>query len=103
MKKQIEVFGPYFEYSSPYGKVVESLNRDVWFVSRKLTQQELDNPKTSEIRKMFKEVSLGVIVRFQRHKRRYIIDQLFPVVAFNSLKKAVDFLVKNEGKLVFCT
>lgn len=95
----IEISGPFTEYSSPYGKVLEGLNRDVWYVSRKLKESEQD----TEIRKLLKSKSLGVIARYQRHKNRYIIDQLYPVVTFSSLKKSVDYLIANEGKLIFCT
>jgi hypothetical protein len=77
----VQVTGPYFAFSSPYGK--PTLDRDEWFVN--------SNGKC-----------IGRIVKFMGHKD-YVIDQLFPRTAFRSLKKAVDFLVENNGKLVFCT
>lgn len=103
MNKNITVDGPFFEYSSRCGIVSESLNRDVWFVSRSLSDKELNDPKISEISRILKGYSLGVIVRYQNKKHRYIIRQLHPHVEFTSLKKAVAFLIENEGKLVFCT
>ena len=99
----IEVSGHFFKYSSPYGKVVESLNGRNWFISRTLTEQELNDPKTSAISKMLKSTHLGVILRFDQNPKRYIIEQLYPQVTFSSLKKAIKYLIDNEGKLVFCS
>jgi len=98
---EISVSGPFTEYSSPFGRVLDSMNRHIWYVSRKLTPKELK--KASEIGKILKTTSLGVISRFDAIPNRYVIRNLFPYVSFNSLSKAVNFLIKNEGKLVFCS
>jgi hypothetical protein len=70
-----------------------------WYVSRKLKEEEIK----TEVQKLFKTKSLGSIVRFDRNPKRYVIDRLYPIKSYNSLKKAVNFLIKNENKLVFCT
>ena len=102
MKKQIEISGPYYEFFKPYGTFV-TCERDVWYVKRKLSAKELKSDKASECSKITGERMLGSIVRPRKHNRSYVIDQLFPRKAFNSLKKAINFLTDNEGKLVFCT
>ena len=101
--KHYELSGPFFKYSSPYGKVHPSMNRNQWFLSRKLTKKELASPKTSEISKIIKSKCLGVIVRYDSDPKRYIIEQLFPAVSFGSLPKAINYLKENENKLVFCS
>ena len=98
-----ELTGPFFKYSSPYGTVSTSMNRREYFLSRNLTPEEIDDPKTSEFRKITKSVTLGVIIKFDNQPKRFIIDQLFPIISFPSLKKAINFLIEEEGKLVFCT
>ena len=96
---RIEVNGPYYKFSSPYGKA--TLERDVWYVSRILTPKELKS--ATEFQKIFGTRSLGSIVRFRDNKRRYVINQLFPIVDKQSLQQAIDFLIENENKLVFCS
>ena len=96
---KVTVNGPYYAFSKPYGTFV-TLERDEWFVSRPATKAEM---KKSEIANILKTITLGHITRFRNNKRRYVIDQLYPDKAFSSLAKAVAFLVKNDGKLVFCT
>jgi len=78
----VEIAGPYYKFSTPFGEATS--HRDEWFVS-------------------MNDKCLGRIIRFRRNKRRYVIDQLYPTKDFHSLVKAVDFLVENKGKLVFCT
>lgn len=80
----LEIQGPYNESSAPWGRVVPSLNRQNYFVDL--------NGKT-----------IGVIVRFDNQPKRFIIDQLYPNVDRTTLKAAVLYLVKNNGKLCFCT
>jgi len=94
--KKIEVNGPYYKFSSPFGKA--TLPRDEWFVSRLLEPNE----QITEIQKILKSVCLGNIVKF-KDRKDYCISQLYPSKYFKTLKKAVNFLVKNEGKLVFCS
>lgn len=95
-RKTYEINGPYLEYSSPYG--VATLCRQGWFVSRKLDPTEQATP----IQKILGDKCLGKITRF-KNQRRFIINNLFPSVSFTSLKKTVNYLVENEGKLVFCS
>jgi hypothetical protein len=95
----IEISGPYAECSSPFGFGKVTLSRDCWFVSRILSPKE----RKTACQKILGTKSLGVIVRFKSEDKRFVISQLFPVKAFSSLRKAVDFLVKNEGKIVFCS
>jgi hypothetical protein len=97
--KIISVHGPYFKFSKPFGTFV-TCRRDEWFVERVATDKE---KQTSKIAKILGTVSLGVIVRPHRTKRRHVISQLYPTQEFQSLKKALEFLVENDGKLVFCT
>ncbi len=99
--KNIEISGPFFKFSSPYGDRT-TLHRDEWFVSRKLTKRQLASPKCSKISRILGEHCLGNIIKF-KNRSDYVISQLFPRTAFNSLDKAVQFLVENEGKLVFCS
>ena len=95
--KDIEISGPYFEFSSPYGKAIESMNRDIWYVSRKLCADEI----TTEIRKILGTTCLGKIINFKDQKDRYIISQTYPIQEFKSLEEAIEYLVMNEGKIVF--
>ena len=81
-KGAVVITGPYYTFSTPFGKA--TLHRDEWFVS-------------------MGEKCLGRIIRFRNNKRRYVIDQLYPTKDFRSLAKAIDFLVENKGKLVFCS
>ena len=96
LPKSIELSGPYYKFSSPYGKA--TLQRDEWFVKRKLTKSQ----QKTECQKITGSKSLGRIIKF-KNRRDYVIDQLYPRQAFKSLQKAIDFLISNEGKLVFCT
>ena len=95
----IEISGPYYKFSKPYGTFV-TLQRDEWFVSRKLSKKELKT--ASECSKITGSRSLGRIIKF-RNRDDYVIDQLYPDKRYKTLKGAVNFLVRNEGKLVFCT
>lgn len=97
--KEIRISGPFYKYSSPYGKVHHSLDRDEWFVSIILPKEK----QVTEFQKLFGSTSLGIIVRYHSNRKRFIISQLYPSVSFNSLKKAINFLIENEGKLVFCS
>jgi len=97
--KTVSITGPYYTFSSPYGTGV-TCERDEWYVSRVATAAE---KRKSEITKLLGTRCLGNIVRPRRNKRRYVISQLYPMVTLTSLKKAIEFLVENDGKLVFCT
>ena len=97
LPENVTISGPYYEFCNPYGGGV-TLEHDEWFVSRKLKEDE----QKTEFQKICGSACLGSIVRF-RGKRKYIISQLYPDKRFSTLQKAVDFLIKNEGKLVFCT
>jgi len=101
MNKNIIVGGPYYKFSKPYGTFV-TCERDEYFVSRKLTDKELNSPDCSEIRKITGDACLGCIVKPYR-RGVYIIEQLFPEVSFKTLDEAIKFLVDNENELVFCT
>jgi len=98
MKRQdIEISGPYFKFSSPYGKAIESTYRDIWYVSRKLCADEM----TTEIMKILGTTCLGEIINFRDQKDRYIISQTYPIQEFKSLEEAIEYLIENEGKIVF--
>jgi len=98
MKNDIKVSGPYYDFSKPYGTFT-TLERDIWFVNRKLSKKE----QKTEFQKITGQRCLGSIVCFRRHPNRFVIEQLHPTKAFKTLKGAVNFLIKNEGKLIFCT
>jgi hypothetical protein len=101
MSKNIIVSGPYYKFSKPYGTFV-TCERDEYFVSRKLTDEELNSRDCSECGKITKKRGLGCIV--MPHRRGvYIISQLFPEVSFKTLDEAIQFLVANENQLVFCS
>jgi hypothetical protein len=97
LDNNISTSGPYTEYSSPYGRT--TLARDCWFISRALSKEE----RKTSCQKITGYKSLGMIVRFKSNKRRFVISHLFPAKAFSSLRKATDFLVKSEDKIVFCS
>lgn len=101
--KGIEVNGPYYKFSSPYGVAIPGSEWHQWFVSRNLTEAELNDPKTSEISKILKSRCLGEISHRLNQPKRYVICQLFPLKEFKTLQAAIDYLVKMEGQLVFCT
>lgn len=98
-EKNIIISGPYFCYSSPYGKAIESMNRDEWFVTKKLKPNE----QKTEIQKITGDKCLGTIEKYRNQKNRYVVPQTYPLMEFKTLKKAVNYLVKNEGKIVFLT
>jgi len=100
LPENIELSGPYFKFSCPYGKET-TLHRDEWFVSRKLTDEELET--ASPVSKIFKSSCLGNIICFRDKPKMFVIDQLFPHTSFNTLQKAIDFLIANENKLSFCS
>jgi len=86
----VTVSGPFFAFSSPYGKA--TLQRDEWFVSKKLTKKE----QKTEIQKILGTTSLGHIIKFKSRKD-YVIDQLsYPGKYFSSLQKAINFLVDQD-------
>jgi len=99
LPKQIYVSGPYYNYSSPFGTA--TLARDVWYISKKLTKRQ----QKTEFQKITGTTCLGKIVKFRNHPKKlpYVICQLFPHTAFKTLQQAVDYLIENHGKLVFCT
>ena len=113
LQRNISVSGPYFEFSCPYGDRTylhrdmwfscpygdrTYLHRDMWYVSKKLSKAQ----QKTEFQKILGTTCLGSITKF-RNRKEYVIDQLYPHKALPSLQKAVDFLVKNQGKLVFCS
>ena len=93
----IKIEGPFEDCSTPFGWATTF--RETWFVTRPLPLKERKTP----CQKITGSKGLGSIVRFKNHPKRFVINDLHPVKAFDSLKKAVDFLVKNEGKIVFCS
>jgi hypothetical protein len=97
LDNKILISGPYPECSSPFGWT--TLSRDCWFISRALSKEERKTP----CQKITGYKSLGMIVRFESNKRRFVISHFFPAKAFSSLRKATDFLVKSEDKIVFCS
>ena len=97
LPRNITVSGPYFKFSSPYGTFT-TCHRDEWYVNKKLTKKQ----QKTEFQKITGDTCLGRIVKPKRRKA-YVIDQLYPEVALKSLQEAVDYLIKNQGKLVFCT
>jgi len=99
LPENIELSGPYYKFSKPYGTFV-TCQRDEWYVSKKLTEQEKEI--ATPISKIFGKTCLGNIVKF-REQKVYVISQLYPRVEFKTLRGAVMFLIRNERKLVFCS
>ena len=97
LPKNITLSGPYYKFSCPYGDQT-TLHRDEWYVSKTLSKSE----QKTEIQKILGSTCLGSITKF-RNRKDYVIDQLYPYTSFPSLTKAINFLIDNEGKLVFCT
>lgn len=102
--ENIQISGPYYEFSKYYGIYgsgtgTVTLERDEWYVSRLLKPHE----QKTEMQKILKSTSLGHITKFRKHNKDYVINQLFPYKGFKTLQGAINFLIKNEGKLVFCT
>jgi hypothetical protein len=95
----ITLEGPFESCSLPFGFGRPTLYRENWFVTRPLPPKERKTP----CQKITGSKGLGSIVRLDGKPKRFVINDLHPVKAFDSLKKAVDFLVKNEGKIVFCS
>jgi hypothetical protein len=95
----IKIEGPFEDCSLPFGFGMPTLYRETWFVTRPLPPKERKTP----CQKITGSKGLGSIVRFKNHPKRFVVNDLHPVKAFDSLKKAVDFLVKNDGKIVFCS
>jgi len=93
----IIVSGPYYRSSCPYGTFT-TLHRREWYINRNLSPKKRKTP----IEKILGTTCLGCIIKFD-NRRDYAINQLYPRTAFPSLKKAIQFLITNEGKLVFCT
>ena len=78
--------GPYFEFSSPYGKVHHSLDRDVYYAN-----------VPERAGKIYK------LVRYRSAKNRVIVDQTYPKIVFRSLKKALETLSRLEKPIVLCS
>jgi hypothetical protein len=97
LPRNVRVSGPYYNFSKPYGTFV-TLQRDEWYVAKKLTKRQ----QKTEFQKITGETCLGSIVKF-RNRKDYVISQLHPRKAFSSLQKAINFLIENQGKLVFCS
>lgn len=91
------ISGPWHDFSRPYGSWT-ACHRDEWFVTKILTKKQ----QKTEAQKITGDTCLGKIVK-PRRRRKYIINQLHPEVAFNTLQEAVDYLIENHGKLTFCT
>ena len=85
MKHEIEVEGPYFEYSSPYGHA--TLLRDVWYVSRRLDPEEC----TTESQRITSQRYYAKITQFD-NQRRYIVNGEYSNHEFRSLKAAVEYV-----------
>jgi hypothetical protein len=100
LPRNVRISGPYYQFSKPYGDRV-TLQRDEWFVTKKLTKKQ----QKTEIQKITGETVLGCIVKFRNHPKQlpYVISQLYPHTAFKTLQQAVDFLIENHNKLVFCS
>ena len=107
----ILIRGPFNEYNSSQGtssllmasgERLKSAHRQVWYISRPTNNEELDK---SLLLRTLKEKSLGVIIFAKnRHStKKYVINRLFPIRDFSTFKQALNFLVKNDGKLVFCS
>ena len=101
LPKDYELTGPYAKYSAPFGIVSESLNRVQWFVSRAVPKTKTKDPCQVHYQKYGK--TIGRIERFDRQKHRYIIPQTFPLIEFNTLQKTINYLIKNEGKIIYCS
>ena len=97
LPRNVRVSGPFYNFSNPFGTFV-TLQRDEWHVCKRLTKRQ----QKTEFQKITGETCLGSIVKF-RDRKDYIIEQLYPRKAFLSLQKAINFLIKNQGKLVFCS
>ncbi|TRZ49161.1 MAG: hypothetical protein D4S01_09170 [Dehalococcoidia bacterium] len=97
LQLNVSVSGPYFKFSCRYGDRT-TLHCDMWYVSKKLPKAQ----QKTEFQKILGKTCLGCIIKF-RNRKEYVIDQLYPHKALPSLQKAVDFLIKNQGKLVFCS
>jgi len=105
LPKNYELSGPYFNYSAPYGRVLESLNRREWFLSRhKVPEKELKQ-RPKEIADHYRKHgdTIGHVERFDNQKRRYILPQTHPIIEFPSLQKAIDYLIKNHRKISYCS
>ena len=92
------VSGPFLKTSAPYGRVLEHLNRDVWYVSRKLRDDE-----ESIFRGLGDTTCIGVVQQFRDQPERFIINNSFPYVEHTTLEEAVKWLVENEGKWCPCS
>lgn len=97
LPRNIILSGPYYKFSNPRGNGV-TCQRDEWFVSKKLSERQ----QKTEFQKIFGKSCLGNIVKF-RGQREYVISQLYPRKDFPTLQQAINFLIENEGKLVFCS
>jgi len=98
MNNDIDISGPYREYHRPYGTVTGY--HDEWFVSRRLSDQELKT--ASPMQQILKTKSLGVIHQ-PKNQKRFVISQLYPNKEYKTLRGAINFLIRSECKLVFCT
>lgn len=102
-EQNIYISPPFHNNPSPYGKSLVNSGYSTYYVTRELTQTELDDPKCSRIQQITKSVNLGAIINFDNQPNRFIISQLYPNESFTTLSDAVNFLVANEGQLTFCT
>lgn len=114
----VEISGPFTKFYSPFGVALPHSKREIWYVSRQRTPEEIKkredefpeftkraklelSPET--YKKYISEITFGEISHWIGCPRRFVIPQLFPVVSFNSLKKTIQYLIKNDGKLIYCS
>ena len=96
-----ELSGPFFNYASPYGKVY--FNSNEWFLTRhNIPKSELKGKNKELADHYFKYGKcIGRVKRFGNQPRRYILPQTHPIIEFKSLQKALNYLIENEGKIVY--
>ena len=98
-----ELTGPYLVSSAPYGKTIESLNKHQWFLSRyNISKEELKRypPDYSQIFNKYGKC-IGHIEQFENNSNRYLLPQTYPLIEFPTLQEIVQYLIDNEGKIVY--
>ena len=75
--------GPYYKYSSPYGKVLPSLNRNEWF--------------------LYTKTGIYIIEQFERQPNRFIVSQSYPTIERKTLKALIIYLMGLKKGLILCT
>ena len=75
--------GPYLHICTPFGRRVEQLDSNQWFLQTQTGVYEIE--------------------QFRDQPRRFILPQSYPVIEKKTLKSMIKFLLSQKKRIVLCT